>query len=32
MASSSLLEFKYYNKLQVNHLQRNDIKSDNIYP
>ena len=32
MASSSLLPSKYFDKLQVNRLQANHIKSDNIYP
>jgi hypothetical protein len=32
MASSSLLPSKYYDKLQVNRLQANEIKSDNISP
>ena len=32
MSSSSLLHSKYFDKLQVNRLKANDIKSDNIYP
>ena len=32
MTSSSLLPSKYFDKLQVNRLKANDIKSDNIYP
>ena len=32
MASSSILDSKYFNKLQVNRLEANDIKSDNIIP
>ena len=32
MSSSSLLPSKYYDRLQVNRLKANDIKSDNIYP
>ena len=32
MSSSSLLPSKYYDKLQVNRLKANDIKSDNIVP
>ena len=32
MSSSSLLPSKYFDKLQVNRLKANDIKSDNIYP
>ena len=32
MASSSLLPSKYFDKLQVNRLKANEIKSDNIYP
>jgi hypothetical protein len=32
MASSSLLPSKYFDKLQVNRLKANDIKSDNIIP
>ena len=32
MSSSSLLPSKYYDKLQVNRLKANDIKSDNISP
>ena len=30
MASSSLLDSKYFDKLNINRLQANDIKSDNI--
>ena len=32
MASSSLLPSKYFDKLQVNRLKANEIKSDNIFP
>ena len=32
MSSSSLLPSKYFDKLQVNRLKANDIKSDNIIP
>jgi hypothetical protein len=32
MASSSLLPSKYFDKLQVNRLKANEIKSDNILP
>ena len=32
MTSSSLLPSKYFDKLQVNRLKANYIKSDNIYP
>ncbi len=30
MASSSLLDSRYYDKLRVNRLKANEIKSDNI--
>ena len=32
MTSSSLLPSKYFDKLQVNRLKANYIKSDNVYP